>query len=186
MEAMKWLLDLNEKEAYFIPILLKTTIIYISSLVMIRVGKKRFFGKTTAFDVILGIILGSVLSRAVNGTAPLFPTIASGFLLIFLHWALASWTFKSKKIGTLVKGRPIEVVKNGEPLHANMKKSDITLDDILEEVRINGNTDKLENVKTAHLERSGTISIVKESKEPKVLEIKVEEGIQTIRIKIES
>jgi uncharacterized membrane protein YcaP (DUF421 family) len=64
--------------------------IYIAALLMIRIGEKRFLSKNTVFDVILGIILGSVLSRAINHSAPILPTIGASLMLVALHWRLAA------------------------------------------------------------------------------------------------
>ena len=50
--------------------LLRTIVVYGFMLLIVRWGEKRFFGKNTAFDLVLSIILGSVMSRAVNGGAP--------------------------------------------------------------------------------------------------------------------
>ncbi len=43
---------------------------FAAALVMVRSGDKRFFARKSAFDVILGFMLASVLSRAINGSAP--------------------------------------------------------------------------------------------------------------------
>jgi hypothetical protein len=34
--------------------------------------------KATAFDVIAAIMLGSIMSRAINGSAPFLPTLVAG------------------------------------------------------------------------------------------------------------
>src|SRR5690606_2054685 len=46
---------------------LRALLIYVAAILLVKAGEKRFMGKNTAFDMILGIILGSVLSRAVTG-----------------------------------------------------------------------------------------------------------------------
>ena len=52
-------------------------------------------------------------------------------------------------------------------------------------VRSQGNLGDLKKVKEARLERSGDISIIKASGEPKVVEVKVEDGVQTVRVVLE-
>jgi len=39
----------------------RAAIVYALTLVMVRLGKKRFLGKATAFDIILGIMPGSIV-----------------------------------------------------------------------------------------------------------------------------
>ena len=55
----------------------RAALIYAVALAIVRIGKKRFMGRATAFDVIVGIILGSIASRAVTGNAPMIPTMTA-------------------------------------------------------------------------------------------------------------
>jgi uncharacterized membrane protein YcaP (DUF421 family) len=48
----------------------------------VRLGSKRFLGQTSAFDTIVGIMLGSIMSRAINSSAPFFPTLIAGVVLV--------------------------------------------------------------------------------------------------------
>jgi uncharacterized membrane protein YcaP (DUF421 family) len=48
---------------------LRAAIVYVVTVLMVQLAKKRFMGRATAFDVILGIMVGSSVSRAVTGNA---------------------------------------------------------------------------------------------------------------------
>ena len=52
---------------------LRAVIIFVAATIMVRVGSRRFIGRSTALDVMLGIIFGSVVSRAIV-TPPLQST----------------------------------------------------------------------------------------------------------------
>ncbi len=145
----------------FVELLLRGTIMFIAALVMVRVGHKRFMAQHAAFDVILALLLGSILSRGVNGSAPFFPTIGLGFFLVGLHQLLAVITFHWKAGSGLFKGRPDVLVRNGSVLEAALKRHHLTKHDLEEAMRMNGNTSELENVAEARLERNGDISIIK-------------------------
>lgn len=163
---------------------LRALILYLAALVLVRVGEKRFLGKNTAFDVILGIILGSVISRAINGSADLLPTLAAGAVLVALHWLLAVFAFRSDHFGDLVKGRRRLLVADGEIQWDQMARSHVTRQDLFEQVRKGTNQENLDAVRKAYLERSGDMSFVTRSKEPQVVEVRVEEGVQTVRIEL--
>ena len=45
----------------------RAVIIYVVGLLIVRFAKNRLLGRSTAFDIILGFILGSLFSRAING-----------------------------------------------------------------------------------------------------------------------
>ena len=72
---------------------LRTICIYAFSLVIVRLGSKRFLSQATAFDVIVGIMLGSVMSRAINGSAPFFPTLLAGSCWLACTGSLACLHF---------------------------------------------------------------------------------------------
>jgi uncharacterized membrane protein YcaP (DUF421 family) len=186
MEQIQQILGIGTESLEWYAAALRAVIVYIAALAMVRIGEKRFMGKNTAFDVILGIILGSVVSRAVNSTDAILPTLLAGFVLVGVHWLTALISFKSENIGDLFKGRTRQLVRDGEIQWAEMAKSHISKKDLMGQIRSQGNTEDLSSVKKAILERSGQISVIQSSSEPKILEVKVADGVQTIRIILES
>lgn len=140
---------------------IRAIFIFFSALILVRFGGKRVFGKNTSFDIVLGVILGSILSRALTGNAKFFPTLAAALTLVVLHMVLAKIAFRSKKIGHLVKGTESQLMANGEIDWEMMKKVDITPHDLMEAARIKGSVMGIDKVKAAFLERSGDVSIIK-------------------------
>lgn len=102
---------------------------------MIISGAKRFLGKNTAFDVILDIIFGSVVSRAINSDASFWGTIAAGGVLVGLHWLFGYIAFKSDDFGNFVKRNRRILVKDGEILWDAMEKSSISKKDLMRAIR---------------------------------------------------
>ena len=64
---------------------LRAVVVYVATVLTVRLGKKRFMGRSTAFDVILGIMLGSVVSRAITGNAPFVPALVAAAVLLAMH-----------------------------------------------------------------------------------------------------
>ncbi len=139
---------------------LRGVIVFFATLIIVRFGHKRFLARLTAFDAVLGFILASALARSINGSAPFFPTLVMGLVLVLLHRGISAVAFHSELIGRLVKGTEAKLVENGKPLHDSMKRHKISEKDILEEARLNGSITNLEKVQTAILERSGDVSII--------------------------
>jgi uncharacterized membrane protein YcaP (DUF421 family) len=73
-------------------------------------GKKRFMGKAPAFDMMLGIMVGSIVSRAITGNAPLVPALAATATLIALHSVLTAFANRWHGLGEMIKGRPRVIV----------------------------------------------------------------------------
>ena len=63
-----------------------------------------------------------------------------------------------------------------------MSAAHITERDLIRALREEGGTDDLSQVKAARLERSGNISVVKQSERPQLVDIDVQDGVQTVRI----
>lgn len=134
-------------------------IVFLFAIALIRMGDKRIFGKSTALDIVLGIILGSNLSRAITANAPFFPTLITSAIMVLVHWLLAKFAYHSKA-GSLVKGHEQQLVEDGQFKHEEMKKHQITEHDVYEAMRLEGKCLHIEEVKAAFLERNGSISII--------------------------
>lgn len=184
LEVVQDFVGRGQDDGGVVPTAMRALIIYAAALVMVRLGEKRFMGKSTAFDLILGVILGSVVSRAINGSAELLPTIAAGFVLVGLHWALASLAFRSDRFGTLIKGRTRLLVKDGSVDWDEMKASHTSKDDLLGALRAQARLEGWEEVKAARLERSGDISVIKKDAEPQVVSVVAQDGKLLITLKM--
>jgi len=134
-------------------------LIFFIALILIRIGNKRMFGKSTAFDIALGIILGSNLSRGLTGNAPFLPVIITSAVMVGLHSLLAYITFHTS-IGNLIKGKSEQLIKQGQLLRPSMAKHKITENDLEEAMRLKGKCKSLEEVEAAYLERDGSISVI--------------------------
>lgn len=162
---------------------LRALIVYLTTLLIVRMGKKRLFGRNTAMDVVLGVILGSMMSRAINGATTLLPTAVAGLSLVFLHFLSGKAAIALDWFGPLVKGRDRQLVKDGKRMEEAMRRSSIGHRDLEEAARSTGKCD-VTQIQDAWLERSGNISIIPARKPPQVVEVKVEAGVQTVRVEL--
>src|SRR3954470_1744931 len=82
-------------------------------LTLIRIGGMRIFGKKTAFDSILVIMLGSVLARGVVGASPFLSTIAAAAIMVVIHRILGLLAMRYTWVGKIVKGVRHSLYKDG-------------------------------------------------------------------------
>ena len=164
----------------------RALLIYAVAIALVRLGEKRFMGKNTALDMILGVVLGSVLSRAITGNAPFVPTIIAAGMLVALHAIFSAGAFHLPWFGRLVKGHGRTLIKDGTILWDQMRKSHITQHDLDHALRTKGGVTEAKDVQLARLERSGGISVITRSpeKQPKIIDIAVNQGVQTVRIEL--
>ena len=136
-------------------------VMFFIALLLIRIAGMRVFGIKTAFDNILVIMLGAILSRGVVGASPFLSTVAAAAAMILIHKVLAWLAMKYTWVGKIVKGYRRSLYHNGEIREDNLKKTAISKDDLMEGVRLEINTNSLDEVEQIFIEKTGEISVVK-------------------------
>jgi len=154
-------LGIEPKQLTFLQISLRGIIVFVATLVMVRISSKRSLAEKTAFDATLLVIIASVLARAINGSAPFFPTLGTGFVLVLLHRFLALTAYYSHSFGILIKGKATVLVESGKLQRRNMSINHISEHDLEEDMRLDAGTEDPSKIKVARLERSGDISFIK-------------------------
>ena len=154
--------DGKASELTLLHISLRSLFIFIIGLALVRIGDRRSLSQKTAFDAIFIVLIGSMLSRAINGTAPFFTTIAAGIVLMVIHRACAFGACKSHAFGKLLKGKPVTLIRNGKIDHAEMRRSLVSEHDLEEDLRLEAKTEDVSTIAFARLERSGDISFIKQ------------------------
>ena len=140
---------------------MRLVIVFFICLVLVRVSGRRSFGMTMPLDNVTTILLGAILSQAVIGSAPFIGTIAAATALAVLH-RLCGWlSFYYPWANKILKGTELILYKNGKYFKENMLYGMVNEEDILSEIRLNGNLDSLEKVESIFLERDGKISVIK-------------------------
>jgi uncharacterized membrane protein YcaP (DUF421 family) len=169
MDAITLALGLDRTDPHDLTTLqvsLRAIAVFIAGLVIMRLGNRRFLGKATAFDVMLGFLLGSVLSRAISGTAAFLPTLAGSLVIVLLHRALAAVVLRAHWLGLLVKGRPIVVIEDGEVRRDAARRMSMTQGDLDEAIRMHG-VASADQVVLGTLERNGVVTIVPRPASPR-------------------
>jgi uncharacterized membrane protein YcaP (DUF421 family) len=155
-------LGTEPKDMTFLQISLRGIIVMVSALAMIRMGSRRSLAEKTVFDAVLIVILASALARTINGSAPFFPTLGCGFILVFLHRFFAWIACRSHAFGILIKGQPRVIVRDGKVIWDAMRRNYISKHDLEEDLRLSARTDDLSKIRVARVERSGDISFIKQ------------------------
>src|ERR1043166_3637411 len=107
-------LGTEPRDLTFLQVSVRGVIVFIATLIMVRLGSKRSLAEKTAFDAVLIVIIGSMLARVINGSEAFFPTLGTGFVLVFLHRLLGIAAYYSHTFGILLKGQPTVLVQDGK------------------------------------------------------------------------
>jgi uncharacterized membrane protein YcaP (DUF421 family) len=138
----------------------RATVIFCYAVLLYRLLPRRAFGSIAAADIVVVVIMGSSLSRALTGNAPLLPTLAAMAVLATLYTILAALASRLRWLSWLTKGRPVPLIRDGRIDVKAMRWSLLGEHDLEEKLRASG-TRALDEVAEACLERDGTISVVK-------------------------
>jgi uncharacterized membrane protein YcaP (DUF421 family) len=133
---------------------------FFLTIILLSVAGRRAFGKYASFDIVFGIIIGSVISRGITGNANYFGAMLTSFSMALVYRLLSYARVKSNFVNKILKGEPIPLVKDGKIFEEGLFRGDITKEDIFEAMRENG-LDDLVDIREAYLESNGKISIIK-------------------------
>src|SRR2546423_4160419 len=142
-------LGAEPKDLTFLQLSLRGVIIFLVTLVMVRLSSRRSLAEKTAFDAILLVILASVLSRAINGTGTFFASIGGGFVLVVLHRFFGWIACRSHSFGKIIKGCPAIIVQNGQLNREAMRRNLISDHDLEEDLRLDAQTENVTKIKVA-------------------------------------
>lgn len=140
---------------------LRATFVYFFLLLVVRVLGKREIGATSAFDLIVALILGEVVDEIIYGDVTVLQGVTA--ILVVAIWHLVnSWaSFKSQFIDKLTGASPTILVKNGLLQKKELAKERLNEEELLSELRM-ASVDNVEEVKQATLEPNGSISVLLE------------------------
>ena len=138
----------------------RTIILYLLLLVGIRLTGKRQIGQLEPIELVLMMLLSDLASvpmqdfgiPLLNGALPIITLLALTTLMSYI-------SMRCIRFRSLVCGEPALIIREGKIVESAMRHNRLTLDELLEELRIQGVAD-LTTVKYAVLETSGQISVL--------------------------
>jgi len=141
----------------------RAVLIFTYGLLLLRLSGPRMFGHWSALDIVISIMIGSALARAMTGSAPLVGTMVAAAVMAFLHVTLAHCVARNRRLAHIVEGEPVTLVDHGRIDHITRKRNKISEADLREALREQGidGEAKVGNVKSMTLEPSGKLSVVK-------------------------
>jgi len=160
LDALLGLSATKAEELDSLQVGLRAVVVYLALIACVHFAKKRFLGQATAFDVILVIVIGSISSRAISGTAPFFASLAGTFALVLVHWVISYFSRNSKFLSRLAKGTDTVLIRDGKVDRKALAASHMSDDDLAEDLRQAG-VEEPKQVKSARLERNGKLSVIK-------------------------
>ncbi|MEX0863337.1 MAG: YetF domain-containing protein [Acidimicrobiia bacterium] len=142
-------------------IVIRTVVMYIYTLAIVRFIGKRGLGHLSPFELVIIVALGSAV-----GDPMLYADVAllHGFVVItvvvVLQRLLVKLTERSRPAEIILESKPRRLVAAGEVDSEALEKEELTEAELFTALRESG-IENLGQVKLAYLEPSGTITVFK-------------------------
>ena len=142
-------------------LILRSTVVYVFLLLILRITGKRQVGQLAPFDLVLLLVLSNAVQNSMNGgDNSLGGGLVSAATLIAVNYAVGYLTYRSKRLEMLIEGRPQLLIHNGHLFPDVMRRVQLTHHELNSALRQNG-CSSVEEVHTAVLENNGSISVTR-------------------------
>lgn len=163
MQALTLSLDWQKMFVPSVPILeiiIRGTIVYLGLYFLLRFASKRSVGTFSISDILVLVLIADAAQNAMAGS---YTSVPDGLILvatiIFWSWFLDWLGYVSKKAEKVIKPDPLLLIKHGKLLRKNMAKEQITMEELMAELRNQG-VDQVNAVDRAYLESDGSFSVI--------------------------
>ncbi len=140
---------------------LRAAAVYIFMVVVFRLAGRRTLSDMTSFDFVLLLIVAEATQQALLGEDF---SLTNAFLVVItlvgIDIFLSVLKDRFPRLERAIEGMPVIILENGQPIKDRMSRARVDESDILEAARESQGLERLEQIKYAVLESSGSISII--------------------------
>lgn len=141
-------------------VLLRTIFLYALVILVIRLMGKRQIGELQPYEFVITIMISDLAALPMQDTRlPLILGVIPIVTLLFIKTLLSLLQLKSQKARKLLEGEPCILIAKGKIKYDALKKQQINLDELMEEIRLAGYFD-LSEIEYGILENNGQMSFL--------------------------
>jgi len=138
---------------------IRTVILYLVMIVSIRLMGKRQIGQMEASEFVVAMLVADLAAVPIQDNAiPLLSGIIPLLTVLGLELTLSFLILKSIRLRRILCGKPVILIDNGTVLQDNLRKTRLTMDELMSHLRQKDILD-LEAVQYAILETDGNLSV---------------------------
>ena len=145
-------------------VLIRTFIIYISLIIVMRLMGKRQLGELEISDLVTTFLISEIASLPITDTEiPLSHAIIPIIALLSLEVGISTLLSKFPKIKFVFSARPSTLIKNGSICKKALEDARLSFDELFSQLRQQG-YDDISQIKYAILEQNGNITVIQRSR----------------------
>ncbi|SMC45472.1 DUF421 domain-containing protein [Papillibacter cinnamivorans] len=138
----------------------RSVVLYLLIVMGLRFMGKRQIGELELSELVLALLIADLAAVPMQDFGiPLLNGLIPIFTLLALTMVISVLSMKSVRIRSFVFGKPSILVEKGRLIREEMRKNRVTIDELCEELRLQGVTD-LSTIQYAILETNGKLSVL--------------------------
>jgi uncharacterized membrane protein YcaP (DUF421 family) len=141
-------------------IILRTAVVYVLVLVLLRTAGKRELGQMSPVDLVVILVIANAVQNAMTGgDNSLIGGVIAATTLVAMNIAFARIGHRIPYLQHLFESDATPLIKDGKVIKRNLERENVEMDELMMSAREHG-FDDLAKVDSAYLERDGSISII--------------------------
>ena len=141
-------------------VFIRTIILYTLVVIVMRLMGKRQIGELQPYELVITIMISDLAALPMQDTRlPLILGIIPIITLLLLKNILSQLQLKSQLARKIIDGEPSVLIHNNKINYKALKRQQINIDELMEELRLSGYFD-LSEIQYAILENNGQLSIL--------------------------
>ena len=138
---------------------MRTAILYILLIVSVRLMGKRQVGQMEPAEFVVTMLVANLASIPMQDDGiPLFTGLVPILTVLGVELVLSALSMKSFTLRKWLCGKPVILIENGRILQDNLRRTRITLDELMGHLRLN-EVLQIQTVQYAILETNGSLSV---------------------------
>lgn len=140
---------------------LRAAVMFAILMVIFRVTGKRTLAQITTFDFVLLLVIGEATQQALLGDDfSITVAVLVIITLLLMDGGLDYIQQKFPRVEPFLDDVPLVLVEQGSTIEKHLREARVSPDDILEAARDKQGLERMDQIKYAVLERTGSISII--------------------------
>lgn len=141
-------------------IILRTAVVYVVVLVLLRVAGKRELGQMSPVDLVVILVIANAVQNAMTGgDNSLIGGVLAASTLVAMNLLVTRVSHRIPYLTHLFESDPTPLIQDGKQIKRNIERENVEMDELMMAAREHG-IDDIEDVGAAYLERDGSISII--------------------------
>jgi uncharacterized membrane protein YcaP (DUF421 family) len=138
---------------------IRATVVYLYTLLIMRLASKRDVKQLSPIDVAAAFILGDLFDDVIWAEVPLAQGIVAISTLMAAHGLTQLGICRSMTLCRLLGSEPRVLARDGRFLHHQLRRAHVSEAEVLSWLRLN-RFERLEETREVRLETNGTISVL--------------------------